>query len=58
MSEAQSRASTKWNSKQDCITIRPPKELGAKIRKAAQERGQSIQQYILAAIEAFEKECH
>lgn len=51
MSEAQSRASTKWNRSRDCITLRPDKETGKRIRKAADEAGLSIQQYILSKLE-------
>ena len=49
-SEAQKRASYKWNSSRDNITIRPDKETGAQIRKAAADAGQSVQQYILQAV--------
>lgn len=51
MSEAQSRASTKWNRSRDCITLRPKKEDGAKIRQAAQDAGLSVQQFILSKLE-------
>ena len=51
MSEAQSRASTKWNKSRDCITIRPTKEKGAEIRKAAKDAGLSVQQFILLCVE-------
>lgn len=49
-SEAQKRASYKWNSSRDNITIRPDKETGAQIRQAAANAGQSVQQYILQAV--------
>ena len=49
-SEAQKRASYKWNSSRDNITIRPDKETGAQIRQAAADAGQSVQQYILQAV--------
>lgn len=49
-SEAQKRASYKWNSSRDNITIRPDKETGAQIRQAAADAGQSVQQYILEAV--------
>lgn len=49
--EAQSRASAKWNRSRDNIIIRPDKETGAKIRKAAKEAGLSVQQYILKVLE-------
>ena len=47
MSDAQSRASMKWNRSRDNITIRPTKEDGAKIRSAAKDAGLSVQQFIL-----------
>ena len=49
VSEAKKRANAKWNAAQDNIMIRPSKERGAKIRAAAAEAGQSLQQYILQA---------
>lgn len=49
-SEAQKRASYKWNSSRDNITIRPDKDTGAQIRQAAADAGQSVQQYILDAV--------
>lgn len=49
-SDAQKRASYKWNASRDNITIRPDKETGAKIRQAAADAGQSVQQYILWAL--------
>ena len=48
--DAQKRASYKWNSSRDNITIRPHKETGARIRQAAADAGQSVQQYILQAV--------
>lgn len=51
-SEAQKRASCKWNASRDNITIRPEKEEGQQIRQAAANAGQSVQQYILQAIRA------
>lgn len=56
-SEAQKKASTKYNSSRDNIMIRPTKEDGAKIRKAAEEARQPVQQYVLQAIwERMERE--
>ena len=52
-SESQSRASIKWNKSRDNIVIRPDKEFGAEIRKAAAERGQTIQVYVLEAVKFF-----
>ena len=49
-SEAQKRASYKWNSSRDNITIRPDKDTGAQIRQAAADAGQSVQQYIVEAV--------
>ena len=46
-SEAQSRASTKYNKSRDNIMIRPTQEEGAKIRKAAEDAGKSVQAFIL-----------
>ena len=48
--DAQMQASVKYNRKQDNIMIRPSKEDGAEIRKAAEEAGQSVQAYVLQAV--------
>ena len=56
VSEAHKRASKKWNESRDAITIRPDRETGAAIRRAAREAGQSIQNYILDAVDAYTKE--
>ncbi len=54
-SEAQKKASLKWNKSRDSMTLRPDKETGAAIRSAAAAAGQSNQQYILqAAVERME----
>ena len=53
VSDAHKRASRKWDSARDSITIRPTKEVGAAIRAAAASAGMSIQQYILAALSEF-----
>lgn len=50
--EAQKRASTNYNRKQDNIMVRPNKEEGAAIRAAAAAAGQSVQTYILRAVRA------
>ena len=55
VSEAHKRASRKWDSERDSITIRPTKEVGAAIRAAAASAGLSIQQFILAALDEFMK---
>ena len=55
--EAQKRASTNYNRKQDNIMIRPTKEEGAAIRAAAAKAGQSVQAYVLQAVrERMERE--
>lgn len=51
--EAQIKASVKHNRTKDSITIRPDKEKGEKIRKAAEESGVSVTEYILNAIEKY-----
>lgn len=48
--EAQIRASTKYNRKQDTITVRMDKEIGKKIRDAAERKGVSVKEFILAAV--------
>lgn len=55
--EAQKRASTNYNRKQDNIMVRPSKEEGAAIRAAAAGAGQSVQAYVLQAVrERMERE--
>ena len=55
--EAQRRASINYNKRQDNIMIRPSKEEGNIIRQAASNAGQSVQGYILQAInERMERE--
>ena len=51
--EAQKRASTNYNRKQDNIMIRPSKEDGAQIRAAAKAAGMSVQGYILHAVRIY-----
>lgn len=48
--EAQIRASTKYNREQDTLTVRVDKETGKKIRDAAERRGVSVKEFILAAV--------
>ena len=48
--DAQKKASTNYNRKQDNIMIRPNKEYGQMIRKAAKGAGQSVQAYVLQAV--------
>lgn len=55
--DAQKRASTNYNRKQDNIMVRPSKEEGAAIRAAAAAAGQSVQGYVLQAVrERMERE--
>lgn len=51
--DAQKRASTNYNRKQDNIMIRPNKEEGAAIRAAAAAAGMSVQSYVLRAVRAW-----
>ena len=53
VSAAHKRASKKWDSSRDSITIRPDKETGAAIRASAAAAGLSLQKYILIAIEKY-----
>ena len=55
-SEAQSRASTKYNQKLNSITIRLEKETGAKIREAAASRGMSLKDFLLMAVRPYIEE--
>ena len=48
--EAKRRANIEYNKRQDAIMLRPDKETGQKIRKAAQDAGKSLQRYILDAV--------
>ena len=55
--EAQIRASVKYNSHRDNIMIRPTTEEGEKIRAAARSAGLPVQRYILQAVwEHMERE--
>lgn len=47
VSEAHKKASVKYNASKDNIMLRPSKEDGAKIRKAAADAGKSVQRYCL-----------
>ena len=49
-SEAQKRANIAYNRRQDAIMLRPDKETGAAIRKAAQDAGKPLQRFILDAV--------
>ena len=48
--EAQIKASVKYNQSKDNIMIRPDKDEGGAIRNAAKVAGQSVQAYVLQAI--------
>lgn len=50
--EAHSKANIEYNKRQDNIMIRPPKEMGAKIREAAAAENMSVQGYILQTLYA------
>ena len=55
--DAQRAAVLRHQAKLDRIVIQPSKEEGAKIRQAAADAGQSVQGYILQAInERMERE--
>ena len=48
--EAHNKASIEYNKRQDNIMIRPPKEMGARIRAAAVAYGMSVQAFILQTL--------
>lgn len=45
--KAQIKASAKYNKSRDYFGLRPSKEDGARIRKAAADAGKSVQAFIL-----------
>ncbi len=49
--KAQIKASVKYNESRDYFGLRPDKEMGAKIRGAAKKANQSVQKYILQAVQ-------
>lgn len=49
-SDAKLKANAKYMATLDRIVIQPKKETGAQIRQAAADAGQSVQQYILQAV--------
>ena len=58
-SEAQIRASVRYNQSKDSITIRRSKDDGAAVRQAAAAAGQSVQGYIMQACsERMQRENH
>lgn len=50
MTEAQKRATAKYFASMGRIDIRPTKELEAAIKAHAQERGESVQGFVIRAI--------
>lgn len=57
MNEAKRAANKRHAAKLDQLKVQPPEELGAKIRQAAKDAGQSLQGYILQAVrERMERE--
>ena len=55
VTEAHKRASKKWNDSRDNIMIRPDKEEGQQIRRAAAEAGQSVQAWVLSCCREYIK---
>ena len=51
--KARIQASVKYNRKRDNIMLRPSKEDGARIRKAAADAGLSVQKFILTLVFAY-----
>ena len=49
-SDAKLKANAKYIATLDRIVIQPKKDKGQQIRQAAAEAGQSVQQYILQAV--------
>ena len=49
--ESRRKANDRYNAKCDYINIRPLKDKGTEIRNAAAAAGQSLQGYILQAVE-------
>lgn len=47
---AEKAAVRKYQKSRDNIMIRPSKDIGQQIRQAAADAGQSVQQYILQAV--------
>ena len=47
ISEAKKRSNAAYNRRQDNIMLRPSKEDGVRIRKAAADAGKSVQRYCL-----------
>lgn len=51
VSESKRKSNDRYNSKCDYISLRPIKEKGEAVREAAKQAGQSLQGYILQAVE-------
>ena len=49
-SDAKLKANAKYIATLDRIVIQPKKDIGQQIRQAAADAGQSVQQYILQAV--------
>ena len=54
---AEKAAVRKYQKSRDNIMVRPSKEVGQQIRQAAAEAGQSVQQYILQAVNDRMQKC-
>ena len=52
-SEAQTKASVKFNRKCGTFAVGPAKETGAKIRRAAETAGVSVTEFILTALKEY-----
>ena len=52
MNEAKRAANKRHAAKLDQLKVQPPEELGAQIRQAAKNAGESVQGYILTAVRA------
>lgn len=50
VSDKKRQSNDRYNATCDYISLRPKKEIGVKIRQAAEASGQSLQGYILQAI--------
>lgn len=52
LTEARRKANAAYQKRQDNITIRPNRVLGARIRAAAAAKGQSVQRYVIETLVA------
>lgn len=55
-SEAQIRASVKYNKNLDSILVRVDRETGKKIREEAESRGMTLKEFILMAVKPYIEE--